>query len=222
MTPSAARLASELEERKDALSRRCIDAMYRDPFWMARFGERGRRHAEEDAAYHVEYVVAALRSEEVALFERYARWLRTVLVVRGMCSWHLAESFRQLASALYEERVPEPEAALAVLHAGRAALSYGAPRAAPFEDRAAELEALRARLGADACRLDELWSFTLDSWVRGDAAPLRAHLEFLRRSVLTAPGDDQRLTLTLRALRQLLASESAPELADWLGRGGAD
>ncbi len=49
-------LRDDLEALTPALSRRCTDAMYADPFWQARFGQRGRHHADEDSGYHVRYL----------------------------------------------------------------------------------------------------------------------------------------------------------------------
>ena len=93
-------LRAALIERAAALSQSVLDRMYENPFWMERYGERGRRFANEDSLHHVSYLVAALASGDAAVFERYAQWLRSVLVSRGMCSEHLGENFRLLASAI--------------------------------------------------------------------------------------------------------------------------
>lgn len=216
MSSSTPPLVSELEAKIVPLSQRCIQAMYEDPFWMARFGERGRKHAEADSEYHVKYVAAALREADVTVFENYARWLRGVLASRGMCSWHLAESFRQLARAMHAEGVTEPAPALAVLRAGGAALDYEAGAAAPLAAQSSELAALRDSLGNDAYRLDELWSFLLDAVDRDDAPAFRAHVDFLGRALVADDDERSRLACTLSALQSFVGTNTSPDLAQRL------
>ncbi|MDF3066603.1 MAG: uncharacterized protein K0R38_2204 [Polyangiaceae bacterium] len=206
-------LCAELETKIVALSRRCIEAMYEDPFWMARFGERGRKHAEEDSEYHVKYIVAALRGSDAAVFENYARWLRSVLASRGMCSWHLAQSFWQLAQAMRAEQIAEAEPALSVLGVGRAALDYTIGNAAPIAAHAAEL---RAAVGDDAYRLEELWSFLLDAVDRDDAPAFRAHVDFVERALVQDDAERLRLARTLSALQSLAAMHAPAELPERL------
>lgn len=197
--PSSALLA-ELEAKSSNLSRRCTSAMYADPFWMARFGERGRYHAERDSEYHVKYVLAALRAGDSTLFGSYARWLRGVLVSRGMCSWHLAQSFRQLAYAVGEEGISHAEPALRVLDSGIGALVYDTGPAAPRAARADGLEEMRVQLGADAYRLEELSSFSLDALDRGAPEVFRVHVEFLRQTLACGEPARAQLSRTLDAL----------------------
>ena len=85
-------LRQELASRAVILSQRVLDHMYENPFWMERYGERGRRFANEDSLHHINYLDQALAGGDAAVFTRYAQWLRTVLVSRGMCSEHLAEN----------------------------------------------------------------------------------------------------------------------------------
>ena len=55
-------LADTIEVCARALADRTLTAMYRNPFWDDRFGEWGRRFAEEDNLHHVSYLVQALRA----------------------------------------------------------------------------------------------------------------------------------------------------------------
>jgi hypothetical protein len=115
-----------------ALSVRVLEDMYRaDPFWAERFGARGRRHAEEDARYHVSYLVQALQAGDEKVLTEYARWLQVVLTSRGMCTRHLADNLERLARAIGEQGWPGGERAQAYLAAAVGALLYpaGAPRA---------------------------------------------------------------------------------------------
>jgi hypothetical protein len=114
-----------LSQQADALAQRVISEMYRDPFWLERFGERGRQHALADARYHVSYLEQALTLGDPEIFLRYARWLQTVLVSRGMCSRHLEESFAKLQAAIQDD-VPRAGDARDLLEQGRRALTYGA------------------------------------------------------------------------------------------------
>jgi hypothetical protein len=193
-------LAVELETKRGELARRCIDAMYRDEFWPKRFGDRGRQHAEQDSAYHVKYVVAALRADDSRVFQNYAVWLRGVLAARGMCSWHLTESFRELGIAMVDEGIAGRDRAISVLNDGARALDYVEGPAGALQARAAELRTrVQSALETQPYRLDELCSFLLDGLARVDSLMLAKHATFLRQS-LADEDERHRLELTLAAL----------------------
>ncbi len=128
MDPSSreerAALAARIEARADALAARTLARMYENPFWEARFGERGRRFAAEDQHHHLRHLAVALRLGGAETMAGYARWLQVVLTSRGMCSRHLAENFARLAEAIVAEGIAEPGPALAHLRAAEAALTY--------------------------------------------------------------------------------------------------
>ena len=117
-------LAATVEARAAALAGRALEEMYANPFWQERFGERGRRRAEEDGRYHLTYLAEALRAENPEILVNYARWLRTVLTTRGMCSRHLAENLARLAAAIRDEAAPGVEEAARYLEVAEAALTY--------------------------------------------------------------------------------------------------
>ncbi len=94
------------------LAVRVIDTMYADPFWMSRFGDRGRERSEEDIAYHAEYLAQALEANDPGIMARYSVWLRSVLTSRGMCSRHLEESFERFEAALPAEIAAESATAM--------------------------------------------------------------------------------------------------------------
>ncbi|MBZ4419821.1 hypothetical protein [Myxococcus sp. RHSTA-1-4] len=97
-------LSRRVEARADRLATASVEPLYRDPFWEARYGlERSRRFGDEDARFHVRYLVQALDEHRPSVMEGYARWLRTLLVSRGMCTRHLDSHFAGLASALEAE-----------------------------------------------------------------------------------------------------------------------
>ena len=132
-------LASRIEARAQALTARTLAGMYANPFWDARFGERGRRFAEQDQRHHLEHLVIALRIGGPETMAGYARWLQVVLTSRGMCSRHLGENFARLAEAIGAEGISEPDAALAYLRAAEDALTYDDGPARAVQDAASGL-----------------------------------------------------------------------------------
>jgi hypothetical protein len=177
-------LADAIEARAQMLADRTLEAMYRNPFWDERFGERGRRFAREDNLHHIAYLVQALRAESADLLANYARWLQRVLTTRGMCSRHVGENFQRLAEAIRAEGIGDATPALALLDAASAALAYdGGPAravqvaAGPVATRAAEAvyehhPAWLAHEGVDGrarCRDDLLYhlSYLADALANG-------------------------------------------------------
>lgn len=116
-----------------------VNQMYRNPFWKARFGDRGRRFAEEDGRFHVQYLVQALEARDAAPLTSYARWVQGVLTSRGMCTRHLADNLRLLGMALQAEGYPEIGEAQDYLDQAVRALRYSVPEAGEVQDRAEEL-----------------------------------------------------------------------------------
>lgn len=119
---------AQLAARKEAIVERSSAAMYADPFWRERFGERGERYTREDHAYHVNYLVEAVRSGDSEVFASYLRWLQPVLTSRGMCTKHLEDSLLAVHDAIVAEGID----GLAIevhVEAARAALRY--PRVGP-------------------------------------------------------------------------------------------
>jgi hypothetical protein len=163
--------------------------MYEDPFWRERFGDRGRHHAGRDGDYHIQYLVEAISANEPQIFVKYARWLREVLVTRGMCSRHLAENFERIAHGIGQEAWPDRERAVAILEAGARALAYEEGDAAAIdrarETAAEELHHLLSYL-ADAMALHRPELFAqhvafLGGYCRRHSIPLREHLVALSR-----------------------------------------
>ena len=118
-------LAKEVAARQEHLAEASVEGFYADPFWFARYGEaRARRFGGEDAVFHVRYLVQALEASDVAIMERYARWLQGLLVPRGMCSRHIAAHFRGLHDALVREGLTQPPQALEYMRAAEQALHW--------------------------------------------------------------------------------------------------
>ena len=160
-------LRAALKARASELSQLVLDRLYENPFWMERYGERGRRFADEDSLYHIQYLDQALAAGEARVFERYATWLRSILVSRGMCSEHLAENFRLLGEAGAAAGLPSWDAAQAVLNRGVEALVYVEGAAAALERRRQALvTAVERTTGGSGMREDDrryLVSYSIDA-----------------------------------------------------------
>lgn len=189
----------------------------------ARYGARGRKHADEDSAYHVSYLVEALRSDNPDVMTRYAYWLRSVLVPRGMCSAHLDENFERLALALCDEsreRTPglDLTPALAVLTQARAALRYEQGAGSWFEVRADELKRrVRARVlhryGREPApahaRIESLLSYLADALQLDRPELFVQHIAFLAELYRARGTSTAELAYALRSLREALEGDRA-------------
>jgi len=130
----------EIEVRAPQLALASVEWMYQDPFWEARYGlERARRFGNEDAMFHVRYLIQALAEERPSIMEGYATWLRTLLVSRGMCTLHLDQNFAGLQAALAAEGFGAGSPAQAYIQAARNALRYPADLARLLQEQASEL-----------------------------------------------------------------------------------
>ena len=155
-------LVEKLRDEGPALSQRVLEEMYADPFWMERFGSKGRRHADEDSDFHLRYLSRALVAGDPGVLVRYARWLREVLATRGMCSRHLDDNFRRLARRLSEQGWQGTDLAIAFLQAARESLRWEAGPAGELQREAAQLaDELDAGPLVEAAR--DLLSYLLDA-----------------------------------------------------------
>lgn len=160
-------LRASLTAHARELSQRVLDRMYENPFWQERYGARGRQFADEDSLFHLKYLDQALAADDAAVFEKYARWLRGILVSRGMCSEHLAENFRLLSDEIDTLGLPAASAATAILDRGARSLTYTDGPAGLLESRRhVLLAAVEQSPAAAAMREDDrryLVSYFLDA-----------------------------------------------------------
>ncbi len=94
------RTAVTILAQRKLLAEMVVAEMYRNPFWQARYGDRGKSRALEDAGLNLDNLAAVLRLGIVAELGYHYRWLRGVLVVRGMCSRHVQEAIEAMCLAL--------------------------------------------------------------------------------------------------------------------------
>ena len=113
-----------LEAATPAIVEDVLEATYRDPFWMARFGKRGREFTASDNRHHLDTLASAVVFGEAAMTD-YARWLQGLLTTRGMCTLHIQENLETLVASV-ERRLPAWHADVCrpLLRAGIRALRY--------------------------------------------------------------------------------------------------
>lgn len=181
----SAALRERLRAATPALNLAAVDEEYADPFWWDRYGERGRRFMIEDGQHHYSYVGEAVAGGSTALMVRYARWLRGVLVSRGMCSEHLADGFRVRARLLAERGWEDAAPALAAFAVGEAALRHDeGPAAGILPEPGTRLTlAGEGIVGDDAERQHEartLLSYLADALADGRPEILLEHVVWRR------------------------------------------
>jgi hypothetical protein len=208
-----------------ALSQKVLDEMYRDPFWSERYGDRGRRHANEDSDFHLRYLSRALAAGDAGVLRRYATWLREVLATRGMCTRHLDENFRLLAREIGSQPWPERERAVAFLAEARDALAYEAGEARTLQERTEALADAISRefskrrphgwkrddRGEDALRDDaaNYLSYVADAVAFGKPDTLVTHTRWLAAHVQSRGADAASVTAFLACTREVLAASEA-------------
>jgi hypothetical protein len=172
----SAELLARLDAAAPRLCERVLAEMYTNPFWDARFGERGRTHSAQDGRFHVQYLREALTSGDDGVLTRYATWLQQTLTTRGMCTRHLAENFARLARAIEDEGWPDGARATAPLVAAIEALRYPDGAARALQDAAPALAELAAARLYDAH--PEWLERTGDAGRRRCVDDLRYHLDY--------------------------------------------
>lgn len=179
-------LVDRLRQEKGRLAVAVVDEMFTNPFWIERFARRARKHSEEDLAFHVDYVVQALIARDAGVVERYARWLQSVLVSRGMCTIHLSDSFARL-SRVIRETIPGGQACTSYLDAAVAALRYEDGFARELQDASARLVAVAVQR-FHAARPDDVaaWGERGRKLCEEDAA---YHLAYLADALALDRGD---------------------------------
>jgi hypothetical protein len=108
------RASVALRQHRTRAQEQATDAFYRNhPEWLARFGDRGRDLAHEDAGFHVDFLAGAVEAGEPQAFADYVRWARKVLGARGIRPTFLAEHLGQIGAAFAPCLEPESAAVVA-------------------------------------------------------------------------------------------------------------
>lgn len=116
-------LAEKLRRLKQTVAEAVTDEFFqRHPDWLARYGERGRKHGIEDACFHIDFLAGAVDSGSFAPFEDYARWTVRMLEARRIAPHFVVENLEQVERALGSKlSVPEREIVSSFIRAGCAA-----------------------------------------------------------------------------------------------------
>lgn len=78
-------LADRLDEEGNEIARTTTTRLFdANPSWRERWGDVGRTRTEEDLAFTVSFLAAAIREDAPEIFEDYVAWLRSVLEPRGV------------------------------------------------------------------------------------------------------------------------------------------
>ena len=104
--------AHELERSTYAVARRAVELTYEAvPEYARGLDAMGRQRCEEDAVFHVRFLVGSLAAGDPSLFVDYANWARELLSRYGIAVESLAAMFRATATAISElAPAAEPEA----------------------------------------------------------------------------------------------------------------
>lgn len=112
---------------------------YQNPFWEARFGEKGRKHTQKDSNYNLRHLITAIAVDYPPSLSEHYRWLRGLLVYRGMCTRHVRETIDLIGREL-SARMPDLWPDIALFHdASYAGLAYEHPLCQALEERESEI-----------------------------------------------------------------------------------
>ncbi|MDZ7689584.1 MAG: hypothetical protein U5K69_00180 [Balneolaceae bacterium] len=85
-------LITRLEAEKHWLAERVTALQFqRNPELEDRYGEQGKKHCREDAVYHIEYLMEALRMHSPKIFHHYLEWAQRMLSARDIPLSDLSE-----------------------------------------------------------------------------------------------------------------------------------
>lgn len=214
-------LADRIDEDGAALAKIVLQRVFEDPFWDVRFGKRGRFHTERDGNYHLSYLTQALRAGSAAVMIDYARWLRSVLVTRGMCSQHLAENFRLFQTVLLEAGIADVQRANAILEQAALALRYEQGLAGAIDavaDAIADELALPGTPLSGQRDIRRHLSFLADSIALERPDLFGIYQAFLERGWSTIAPFSTTLEQVVAALEGRLGRDRAAEIRSHLGR----
>ncbi len=129
----------EIERVRGEVVEGVLEDMYQNPFWEARFGERGRVHTRQDTHYHLNYLVAAVDLNNPATLSTYFHWCQGMFVYHGMCALHLQQTLDSLGDQL-ARRLPAAWPAIEPIYrASYQGLFYERPDCRALAERQAEI-----------------------------------------------------------------------------------
>jgi hypothetical protein len=113
--------------------------LYRGPFWKARYGERGLRFTRQDSELNLKRLATAIAVDNPDSLTDYYRWLRGLLVFRGMCTRHLRETL-DCTGRLLKQALPGQWKLIGVYHnASYQGLNYQTASAAALQEQETDI-----------------------------------------------------------------------------------
>ena len=137
--------------RRPVVEAALID-QYRNPFWEDRYGERGHVFSNQDNHYHLDFLIAAIKTDNQASFSDTIQWLQILLVHRGMCSRHICQNLDSLKDHLQAALPQHWENIAPYWQAGYRGLEYEHPACRALEAQAESIAnaATRRIYGGDS------------------------------------------------------------------------
>ena len=117
----------EIQSARVRILERMLADLYHNPFWDARFGEKGRIYAVQDSGYHIDYLLTAIKANDPQVYGAYWAWFRPLMVQRGICTRHLVDTLTSLGQHLIAEVAQDDRLLAVYLGAARQALDYDLP-----------------------------------------------------------------------------------------------
>ena len=94
-------LARRVRSARDTIGVATSDQYFaRHPTFSARFGAAGKERCREDAAFHIDFLAAAIELGSMAPFVEYARWTARTLAARDIDPSCLVENLTEIGTAL--------------------------------------------------------------------------------------------------------------------------
>lgn len=212
---SADARANQLLADTAAIVARSLHYMPRDAFWEQRYAERAKRFATEDAAFHVRYLADAVRASSATVMEQYARWLRDLLVPRGMCTLHLVEHLDHIGRAVVD-CVGDGRERDYIQH-GLEALKYDSAVPRTIQDVAGALAVEivgPAPSGVErhsAFETTYLCHYAADALQRGTPELLLQHVDWSRKAAPASGIDSHAFESWFTSVRSALRAQGLPD-----------
>ena len=111
--------ALQISANRERIVDTIMELSYRaSPGFWERYGEAGRARGRQDANYHLDYLVEALRYGTPALFASYRKWLETIFAGLGFPADKLVQTMDALGQGLFAA-LPAELAETAAAYLGR-------------------------------------------------------------------------------------------------------
>lgn len=214
-----------IEAARPVLVDAILADLYKNTFWHTRYQNTGQEYARSVAHYHLNSLIAAIKTGDPNIFADHWAWDRPVMVMRGACTHHMHEfidsTARAVAQVLHHDfLLVEPSFA-----AAHRALDYEQPYCRALSQvRETLIERISQRVCPDAARLDAYrrWSRYHLSYLEDAAAMSKPEVfrnfeEWVRDRMLLRGESPSKLSDGLRVVAEELERALPPEMAAEFG-----